>query len=130
MDWAPVAREDRQAGHAQQQRPRDRAHRDDLEHHEHVALHRADLQEPVRQIEPLRRVHRAESVPREGPQGARPLESGDDRQPEVLRRRAEGHRQRAGRSEGEVSHGVRHRLQVDRSTPPRAGRSGSTSRSR
>ena len=69
MDWAPAAREDRRAGHAQLQRARDRADRDDLEHHGHLALHRADLQEPVRQIEPLRRVRRPQPVPRARPQG-------------------------------------------------------------
>ena len=73
------ARQDREARHAQQQRPRHRADRDDLEHHGHLALHRADLQEPLREIQPLRRVHRPESVPREGPQGPRPLDAGHDR---------------------------------------------------
>jgi ribonucleoside-diphosphate reductase alpha chain len=64
-----------------------------------------------------RRVHRSESLPREGPQGPRSLGSGHDRQPEVLRWRVEGHRAHSGRPEGEVPHGVRHRCQVD----PRCG---------
>ena len=35
------AYEDRGPGHAKQQCPRDRAHSDDLQHHQHVSLHRA-----------------------------------------------------------------------------------------
>ena len=63
------ARQDRSPGHAQQQRARHRPHGDDLEHHGDLALHRADLQEPLREVEPLGRVHRAEPVPGEGPEG-------------------------------------------------------------
>ena len=123
----PAAREDRGAGHAQQQRPRHCSHGDDLQHHEHVALHRADLQEPVRQIQPLGRVHRPESVPGQGPQGARPLGPGHDGQPEVFRRRVEGHRPRPGRPEAEVPHRVRHRPEVGRRCrrpPPEMDRPG------
>ena len=60
LDWDAAAGEDRGAGHAQLERARDRADRDDLEHHGHLALHRAALQEPLRQVEPLRRVRRAQ----------------------------------------------------------------------
>ena len=56
LDAAP--REDRQAGHAQQQRPRHRPHRHDLEHHGQHPVHRAELQEPLRQEQPRRRLHR------------------------------------------------------------------------
>ena len=55
---AAAAGEDRRAGHAELERARDRADGDDLEHHGHLALHRAALQEPVRQVEPLGRVRR------------------------------------------------------------------------
>jgi ribonucleoside-diphosphate reductase alpha chain len=53
MDWSPLREKIAAAGHAQLELPRDRTDGHDLEHHRHLALHRADLQEPVRQIEPL-----------------------------------------------------------------------------
>ena len=56
-------------GHAQQQRAGHRAHRDHLEHHGHHPLHRADLQEPVREEQPLRRLHRPQRRDGPRPQG-------------------------------------------------------------
>ena len=53
MDWAPLRAKIATQGMRNSNVPRDRADRDDLEHHRHVALHRADVQEPVREIEPL-----------------------------------------------------------------------------
>ncbi len=60
------------------------------------------------------RVHRPEPFPREGSQGPRPLGPGHDGQPEVFRRRAEGHRADTRGPEAEIPHGVRHRPQVGR----------------
>jgi len=113
-------RQDRHPGHAQFQRARHRAHRDDLEHHEHLALHRAHLQEPLRQIQPLRRIRRPQPVPRPRPQEPRSLEPGDERRPEIFRRRAEGHRGHPRRPEGEIPHGLRRGLQMGhrRRRPP------------
>ncbi len=54
-------------GHAQLQHHGDRAHRHHLQHLRGEPVHRADLSEPVRQIEPVRRVHRGQPL-----HGARP----------------------------------------------------------
>jgi ribonucleoside-diphosphate reductase alpha chain len=54
-----------------------------------------------------------------------PVGPGHDGQPEVLRRRAEGHRPGSGRPEAEVPHGLRHRSQVGRrcrGSPPEVDR--------
>jgi ribonucleotide reductase alpha subunit len=59
-----AANEDRNSGHAELQRARDRADGHDLEHHGQLALYRAALQEPVRQVEPLGRVRRPEPASR------------------------------------------------------------------
>ena len=74
-----AAGEDRRAGHAQLERDRDRADGDDREHHGHLALHRADLQEPVRQVEPVRRLHGAQPVPGARPEGGRAVGRADGR---------------------------------------------------
>ena len=82
-----AAREDRHAGHAQLQRARDRADGHDREHHGHLALHRADVQEPVRQVEPVGRLHRAQPVPRRATSRPRPVERAHGRRAEARRRR-------------------------------------------
>ena len=79
LDWEPLRARIRAQG-MRNSNCCDRADGDDREHHRHVALHRADVQEPVRQVEPVGRLHRAESVP-----GARPQSRGP-----VGRRVAEG----------------------------------------
>ena len=63
MDWDSRCRtkvKDRR--HAQLQRHGDRTNRDDRQHHRGVAIDRADVSEPVRQIEPVRRVHRGQPL--------------------------------------------------------------------
>ena len=58
-----AARAHQAARHAQLQLPRHRAHRDHRQHRRRVGLDRADLPEPVREIEPVGRVHRGERLP-------------------------------------------------------------------
>ena len=70
MDWAPVRAKIAKQRHAQLQRPRHRPDRHDLQHRRQLALHRADLQEPLREEQPVRRVHRTQRLP-----GARPQEA-------------------------------------------------------
>ena len=53
----------RQHRHAQLQLRRHRADRDDLQHHRRRRLHRADLPEPVREVEPVGRVHGRQRIP-------------------------------------------------------------------
>jgi ribonucleoside-diphosphate reductase alpha chain len=72
MDWDSL-RERSSPRHAQLQR---HGHRTDGDHRQHLRrlpVHRADLPEPVREIEPVRRVHRGQSLPGQRPQGTRPL---------------------------------------------------------
>ena len=57
------ARNRQVAGYAQLQCHGDRAHRDHCQHHRRFPVHRADLPEPVCQIEPVRRVHSGQSLP-------------------------------------------------------------------
>ena len=93
-----AAGEDRRAGHAQLERARDRADGHDREHHGHLALHRADLQEPVRQVEPVRRLHRAQPVPGARPEGRRPVGRADGRAAQGRRGRRQRRSPRSRRS--------------------------------
>ncbi len=72
--------------HAQLERHGDRTDRDHRQHHRRVAVDRADVSEPVRQIEPVRRVHRRESVHGARPEDARSVGQGHGQRPQVLRR--------------------------------------------
>ena len=83
-----AARAHRGARHAQLELRRDRADRDDLQHHRRVGLDRADVPEPVREVEPVGRVHGGQRVPGARPEDARPVGRGDGRRPQVLRRLA------------------------------------------
>ena len=126
-----AARAHQAARHAQLQLRGDRADGDHLQHHRRVGVDRADLPEPVREVEPVGRVHGRQRVPGARPEAARPVGRGDGRRPQVLRRRAREDRPHAGR-------------RCAASTPPRsrstptlagrvrarAARSGSTRRSR
>lgn len=69
LDWAPLlARTER---HPQLEHHGHRADRDHRQHHRRLAVDRADLPEPVREVEPLRRVHRDQPLPGARPQGPR-----------------------------------------------------------
>ncbi len=78
------ARTHQTARHAQFQLHRDRTDRDDLQHHRRVGLHRADLPEHLRQIQPVRRIHRDQRASGDRPEAARPMGRGDDRRPEIF----------------------------------------------
>ncbi len=73
------AGEDRRPGHAQLERAGDRADGHDREHHGHVAVHRADVQEPVREVQPVRGLRRAQPVPGARPEGRGPVGRADGR---------------------------------------------------
>ena len=106
LDWAPLRAKIAAQGMRNSQRARDRPHGHDREHHGHLALHRADLQEPVRQVEPLRRLHRAQPVPRARPQGRRAVERRHGRAAEGGRRRRDGDRPRPRRAARALPHGL------------------------
>ena len=59
------------ARHAQFELHRHRAHRDHRQHHRRVGLARADLPEPVREIEPVGRIHGDQRIPGVGPEARR-----------------------------------------------------------
>ncbi len=99
-----AARQDRRPGDAQLERARYRPDGDDREHHGHVALHRTALQEPVRQVEPLRRLRRAQPVPRARSEDDRSVEPRDRRAGQVLRRRSERDRGDPRHDQGALPH--------------------------
>jgi hypothetical protein len=125
-----AARPHRAARHAQLQLHRDRADRDHLQHHRRGRVHRADLPEPVRQIEPVGRLHGGQRLPGARPEEARPVGRGDGRRPEVLRRQPVADRPHPVRAAKAIYATA---FEVDRrgsSSARRAARSGSTRRSR
>jgi ribonucleoside-diphosphate reductase alpha chain len=73
-----AARSASAARHAQLQLHRHRAHRDHRQHHRRVGLARADLPEPVREIEPVGRVHGGQRIPGVGPEARGPVGRGHD----------------------------------------------------
>ena len=79
-----AAHQDQEAGHAQQQRPRHRPDRHDLEHHGHQPLYRALLQEPLCEEQPGRRLHRPQPGSGQGSQGDRSVGPGHGRPAQVL----------------------------------------------
>jgi len=91
---------------AELQRAGDRADGDDFQHHGDLALHRADLQKPVCEEQPVGGVHRAEPVPGARPEEGGPVEPTDGGPAEVFRRRAWPGGGHAGGAKAEVSDGV------------------------
>ncbi len=71
LGWS--ARAHPAARHAQLQLRGDRSDGDDLQHHRRVRMHRADVPEPVRQVEPVGRVHGGQRLPGARPEGTRPV---------------------------------------------------------
>ena len=59
LDWDALRARISAARHAQLELRRDRADRDDLQHHRRQRLDRAVVRQPVRQVEPVGRVHRS-----------------------------------------------------------------------
>ena len=74
----------RQARYSQFQRHGNRSHSNHFQHHRHIPLYRAGLQEPLRQEQPLRRIHHSQPAPGTRPQSSRALEHGYAQQLEVL----------------------------------------------
>ena len=104
-----------------------RADRDHRQHHRRVAVHRADLPEPVREIEPVRRIHRDQPLPGTRPQGARPVGRGDDQRPQVLRRFGAADRAHPAGAQRPLRDRLRSGNQVDsrrRQPPPEVDRPG------
>ena len=100
--------------HAQLELHRDRADGDDLQHHRRRRVDRARVPEHLREVEPLRRVHRRQRAPRRRAQEAQPVGRGDGRRPQVFRRLARDDRPHSRRSAQPLRDGVRDRCQVDR----------------
>ena len=98
MDWDALRGRIRAVRHAQLELRGHRADRDDLQHHRRRRLHRADLPEPVREVEPVGRVHGHQRAPGPRPQAARPVGRSDGVRPEVLRRLAGEDRPDTGRN--------------------------------
>ena len=96
MDWSALRARIAQARHAQLQLRGDRADGDDLQHHRRLGLHRAQLPEPVREVEPLGRIHGGERAPGARPEEAGPVGLRDGRRPEALRRLRRQDRPRPG----------------------------------
>jgi ribonucleoside-diphosphate reductase alpha chain len=63
LDWDAVREKVKEPGHAQLQRDGHCPHGDHCQHHRGVPVHRAHLPEPLREIEPVRRIHRGEPLP-------------------------------------------------------------------
>ena len=125
-----AARAHQGARHAQLQLRGHRAHRDHQQHHRRVGLDRAELPEPLREVEPLGRVHGGERVPGARPQEAEPVGQRDGRRPEALRRL---HRQDRPHPAGGAQTSTPPRSRWTRAgwwKRRRAARSGSTRRSR
>ena len=91
-----------------------RADRDHRQHHRRLAVDRADLPEPVREVEPLRRIHRDQPLPGARPQGPRPVGPGHGQRPEVLRRFRAADRAHPAGPQGPLRHRVRSRDPLDR----------------
>jgi hypothetical protein len=107
-----AAQPHRELRHAQLQLPRHRADRHHFQHHRRRCQHRADLPEPVRQVEPVGRIHRGERAPGARPEEDGPVGRSHGRRPEVLRRLAVAHRPHSGRAAQPVRHRLRSRTEV------------------
>ncbi len=95
--------------HAQFELRRDCAHCDDLEHRRCRRLYRADVSEPVRQVQPVGRIHRRQRVPGARSESAGRVGRSDGARTEVLRRLARQKRAGARRSAQAVRHCLRNR---------------------
>ena len=127
MDWATLRSRIADARHAQLELRRDRADGDDFEHHRRLGVYRADVPEPVREVESVGRVHGRERLPGARPEGARPVGRSDGLRPEVLRRHALAHRPHSGRPARDLRDGVRTGREVGRGSgvaPSEVDRSG------
>lgn len=113
LDWACAARA-RTERHPQLEHHGHRADRDHRQHHRRLAVDRADLPEPVREVEPLRRIHRDQPLPGARPQGPRPVGPGHGQRPEVLRRFRAADRAHPAGPQGPLRHRVRSRDPLDR----------------
>jgi ribonucleotide reductase alpha subunit len=109
------ARSRHQRRHAQLQLHGHRPHRHHQQHRRRQPVHRTDLSEPVRQIQPVRRVHRGQPLPGRRPQGTRHLGQRHGQRPQILRRQRAADRPHPGRPQADLRHRVRDR-------PPLAGR--------
>ncbi len=124
------ARQDRR--HAQLQLHGHRPHRHHQQHRRRQPVDRADLPEPLRQIQPLRRVHRRQSLPGRRPQGTRPLGLRHGQRPQILRRLRPADRPHPGRAETALRHRLRGRRPLagrSRQPPPEMARPGAESQS-
>jgi hypothetical protein len=88
LDWDALRAAHRRARHAQQQLRGHRAHGHHLQHHRRRRVDRAQLRQPVGQVQPVGRVHGRQRVPGARPQAPGPVGRRDGDGPEALRRLA------------------------------------------
>jgi len=105
-------REDPARRHAQFELCGHRAHGDDCQHRGGFGLHRADLPEPLREIQPVGGIHHGQQVPGEEAEGSGHVGSGDGERPQVLRWFAGQDRPGAAGREGTVRDRVRDRAEM------------------
>ncbi len=103
------ARADPPARDAQLEHHGDRPDRDDLQHLGLLSLHRADLQEHLRQGQHLGRVHGGQPLPDRRPEAPRPVGPGDAREAQVLRRQRLADRRDPRRGQAQIQGSLRHR---------------------
>src|SRR5688572_15144386 len=103
---APARPDDR---HAELERHGHRADGHHLEHLRRQPVHRADVPEPLREVEHVGPLHGRQSLPGRRPQGRRTLGRGHGQRPEVLRRQPRHHRPHPGGAANALCDGVRDR---------------------
>src|SRR5450759_1275221 len=107
-----LARAHQAARHAQFQLPGHRADRHHRQHHRCIGFDRAHLSEPVREVEPVGRIHRGQRIPGERPQAPGLVGRSDDLRSQVFRRQLGQDRPGAGRVAEPLRHRVRSRAAV------------------
>ena len=107
-----LARAHQAARHAQFQLPGHRADRHHRQHHRRLGFDRAHLPEPVREVEPVGRIHRGQRIPGERPQAPGLVGRSDDLRSQVFRRQPGQDRPGAGRVAEPLRHRVRSRAAV------------------
>jgi ribonucleoside-diphosphate reductase alpha chain len=88
LDWDALRQRIAAARHAQLQLRGHRADGHHLQHHRRRRVHRAELRQPVGQVEPVGRVHRHQRVPGARPEAPGPVGRRDGDGPQALRRLA------------------------------------------
>ena len=127
-----VAHEGEDRRHAQLECHGNRSDRDDCKHRRRVAIDRTDLPEPLRQIEPVGRIHRREPVHGSRSESAGSVGQGHGQRPQVLRRQPARDRPGSRHAEATLCNRVRSRATLARRcrcAPAEMDRSGAVAES-